>query len=532
MKAVALFSILLSVSISFGQNHLSREYYVFHDSIITSLKKEFKLSEHDQPSELIIFNNDTLILAGYLDDLKLHPSYDYPNNVIYKTEDGGENWKKIKFDGDAWIYDAFYFENGLIWMGGSDHYVHFSDDYGETWTKKPIPITPTERVHSLYMKDSISGIAGGLSGGLAITENNWKTTEQIETPLMQRKYESTKEAAGIRIENLLWLEDIILVNQADRIFYTYRDKIEWRTFNIPVSSFQFIEEEKHIKIRSIGDRVFVLDDKLNLVKTYPEEHIWFSIKENEGEIDFGSFKSDEIASLKIESTEWFFDRPGYHMSPDVYKPKTQSILFEDHNGKLKVKTKRYRKSKVPSFSFDRVSQLLVSSELNYSINRLPVDLNFNDGDLSDYWKYFNNEKSELKGDFSYHLDINNPSFNHPKEVVDSHDHNHVLKIFRDAYMPGNAFSLFPNNPEITITIKDTYGQELILSNKHSFLYSLPWTVSFQNTEITLYNPKITQFVKSVLPSDFYNYEKLQGGKLIYLLIRKKIIDGLKYEKGG
>ena len=66
------------------------------DSIITSLNQSYKLSEYDNPSIQIRFNNDTIIVAGYLEDLSnSKPRHEKKTNVIYKTLNGGLNWKHL-----------------------------------------------------------------------------------------------------------------------------------------------------------------------------------------------------------------------------------------------------------------------------------------------------------------------------------------------------------------------------------------------------------------------------------------------------
>lgn len=92
------------------------------DSILNSLKQQIELTEYDKASERIVFNKDTVLIAGYLGN----PSNPSKKNVIYKTTDGGGKWKVIEFNGDAWIYDTYHKNDGRIWMGGSDNVIHYS----------------------------------------------------------------------------------------------------------------------------------------------------------------------------------------------------------------------------------------------------------------------------------------------------------------------------------------------------------------------------------------------------------------------
>ena len=228
------------------------------DSIITSLNQSYKLSEYDNPSIQIRFNNDTIIVAGYLEDLSnSKPRHEKKTNVIYKTLNGGLNWKQIKFNGDAWIYDAYHKKDGKIWMGGSDNYIHYSNDFGETWSKKPKPFNPVNRVLSIFMVDSLNGIAGGLSNGLAITKDNWKTTQQIESPIDQRKFKILEQSSRNRIDEIAIVDSVILINQNDYIFYSKRDSINWQKFNIPVTGFSINQEKSEITLHSRNGKIFV-----------------------------------------------------------------------------------------------------------------------------------------------------------------------------------------------------------------------------------------------------------------------------------
>ena len=59
---------------------------ISEDSIVTSLKKSFELTKFDRPTEIIKFNNDTILVAGFLTDLSnKKPRYEKKKNVLYKT---------------------------------------------------------------------------------------------------------------------------------------------------------------------------------------------------------------------------------------------------------------------------------------------------------------------------------------------------------------------------------------------------------------------------------------------------------------
>lgn len=222
------FAIILAI-LSFCPNLFGQE-----SDILESLKSKFSFTEFDKLEHIMVFNKDTILVAGYLENsLK-----DNIHDVVYQTSNGGFSWEKYFFDGNAWIYNTHYERNGNVWMGGSDNYVHFSNDYGKNWKRKIAPFKPINRIFSIFMIDSLKGIAGGLSNGLAITLDNWKTSSQIPTPLDQKKYVITENSSRDRVEKVQFIDSIILINQNDHIYFSDSKKINWKEFNIPVTDFE------------------------------------------------------------------------------------------------------------------------------------------------------------------------------------------------------------------------------------------------------------------------------------------------------
>lgn len=246
------------------------------DFTINSLKHKFNLSEFDIPTEIIEFNKDTILVVGYFADL-LNPESrnEQKKNVVYKTTDGGKNWRIIKFNGDAWIYDAYYKKDGKVWMGGSDSYIHYSNDFGDNWHRKIKPFLPVNRVLSIFMVDSIFGIAGGLSNGLATTTDNWSSSRQIQTPLDQKRFLILEQSSRDRIDKIAIIDSLVIINQNDYIFYSKINKVEWRKFSLPVSSFNINEKEKEIDLVSLNGKHFVIGSDLKLKKTYQEDYILY-----------------------------------------------------------------------------------------------------------------------------------------------------------------------------------------------------------------------------------------------------------------
>jgi len=503
------------------------------DSIITSLNQSYKLSEYDNPSIQIRFNNDTIIVAGYLEDLSnSKPRHEKKTNVIYKTLNGGLNWKQIKFNGDAWIYDAYHKKDGKIWMGGSDNYIHYSNDFGETWSKKPKPFNPVNRVLSIFMVDSLNGIAGGLSNGLAITKDNWKTTQQIESPIDQRKFKILEQSSRNRIDEIAIVDSVILINQNDYIFYSKRDSINWQKFNIPVTGFSINQEKSEITLHSRNGKIFVLDKKLNLIKERQEDYLWETIKSDSTKLSLQSFFESEINSISVTSTKWLFDKQ-VHMGA-IYKSDIQKGKIIDKKGDLIFKAKGFDKKSL-EISKNNIQTLFQNKNLKVKLTELSKHLEFTNIDLKDYETIVEGikkerlEKENWGGNFTSQIELTNPEFRDFQNQNSYLKQNYISSVFNQVYLP---FLLGQEEIDfIELRIQNNNGNEIVIDNKKAEFYSLPWTITYDNKSMDTYNPKISELVRSILPTEFNNYEKLLGGELIFKLIEEEIIDNLEYKNG-
>ena len=177
MKKILFLFILYLASTSYSQKELT-----LNDSLLSSLNQQFELTKSDNANFTIKFNKDTIIILGYLSN-PINPDR---KNVIYKTSNAGKKWKVIEFIGDEYIYDYYHTKNGEVWIGGSGSFIHYSNDFGDTWTRKIQPFNSNERVSSIFMVDSLYGFTGGLSSGLALTYDNWNSSIQIKAPIKCR----------------------------------------------------------------------------------------------------------------------------------------------------------------------------------------------------------------------------------------------------------------------------------------------------------------------------------------------------------
>lgn len=500
-------------------------------SLINSLKRQFALTEYDRPIEFIRFNKDTILIAGYLRDVsKSTLSYTQQRNVIYKTVNGGKNWKMVRFKGNAWIYDTHHNQDGKIWLGGSDHVIHYSNDFGETWHRKIRPFNPTNRVSFIFMADSLYGIAGGLSNGLAITHDNWKSSIQIDSPLDQGKFQILKKSARNRVDQIAILDSLILINQNDYIFYSKANNINWQKFNIPVSDFWINTSKKEISLVSKHRKIFVIGSDLRLKRTY-YDHIfpWGTIKEDTTKIDLTSFLETSIKSIKILSAKYEFDKQVHMVA--FKRENIQKAQLSSRSNMFRFRSKGYKKRIIKLTQDDIVA--ILSNNLHLQLSELSNHLKFTNSDFKDYELALEQGKKErLKrekwgGNPTSQINLSNPFFKEPFAVTSNVDKNYLVGIYNRNYFPFTLENEQKNY--IKIIFKNKKNEELIVSNINSTLCSLPWTLTYKGKTFNSYNPKLTTLLKSILPSDFNNYKMLLGGQLIYELVEARIIDKLKYK---
>lgn len=484
----------------FGQN----------SDIVESLKAKIKFTEFDKLDHIAKFNKDTILVAGYLSN-----SDSNKKNVVYLTTDKGTNWEKYYFDGDAWIYNIHFENNGKIWMGGSDNYIHFSNNYGKKWKKLPKPFLPVNRVLSIYMKDSLNGFAGGLSNGLAFTNDNWKTTKQIPTPLDQKKYSIIENSSRDRIDKVQILDSIILINQNEHFYYSNSNQISWKEFNIPVIDFEINKLENNINLYSLNEKVFVLDTKLNLIKSFSKDSIQRNKIKKNVNLNLVTFLNSEINLIKVKAVRFDSDgMSGGCIRIPLYKENIKNTKIKDV-GKI-----------------DEIKSILINvSEYQ---NPKIENFKFSQNDLNDYYNFYKKSLEEREkatiwgGDFSSQYKLSNENFLNPKLVLE----NLTQEMFDSVYTKYEYSSIFNDSePYIELEINNKNSEKLKISSHNATLLSLPWTIEYNGTKMLSYDTKITEFVKSIIEINSNYYNKLLGGELIYRLAEEKINNETEYKNG-
>ena len=532
MKFFLILILGLFSTVSYGQ--IEPFNYELQDSLIISIKNKFPLSKYDELEHFMFFNSDTIVVAGYISK-EVHNS---PKNIIYKTTNSGFTWKQIKFSGDAWIYGTYYEKDGKIWMGGSDELIHYSDNYGESWHKFRKPFKPINRVLSIYMVDSLYGIAGGLHNGLAITTDNWSTTTQLTTPLDQDKFTITKNSSRNRVDKIAIFDSLVLINQNDHIYFSSLNPIYWETFNIPVRNFTIDTAKQEIYLESLKGKRYVLGKKLDLKRIdtipYPK---YSNIDTSYHSIETKEFFSHNIVSVEIISVKYDFDRmSGGCLRFPLYKENIQVAKYLNSDSLFVFKSKGYSKKKSAKYSFTHpdLTEIFNSKNINCKLCQTSDLLNFGEDDYDSLLSYYDSVKQKRVeekvwgGDFTYLININDSSFINYKSTLNQINSELVIPIYDENIDP--LLYQFDNKPYFKMTIINAQNDTLIIDNKIAIHYSLPWEISLSGQKTISYSPLIAKFIQTIIPNDFNNNEMFLGGELMYLIINEGIISELNYKR--
>ncbi len=484
------------------------------EKLISQLKKQFTLTEYDNADIVMSFNKDTFLVVGYLSDFSIGNS---PKNVVYRTMNGGTTWELIKFKGDAWIYNTHFQKDGKVWMGGSDEFVHYSNDYGTTWVKMPKPFKPYDRVLSIYMTDSINGVVGGLNNGLAITNDNWQTTQQIPSPLNQNKFTITENSSRNRVEKIIIFDSLVLISQSDHIYFSNLNPIVWNEFNIPVSDFSVDKLNNQLSIHSLGNKVYILSSKLDLIKTYTKPCDYLAFKKFENiQISFADFLSSKKIILNIKAVKFDFDKmSGGCMPSYIYKENIKKMNVDDTNRIALLKE--------------------ILSTTNIYHKPISQSLTFTEQDFDSYKDFYNQIRKRRKeekvwgGDFTSLLNIESNYFVNPKKIITNLNQSLLDSIYKTFSFRIPFFE--KKEPYIILNLVNSSNETLKITSENSTLFSLPWTIEYKGQTLQTYDNRITEYLRTLLPKYYNYYDKLFAGELIYRLVEQRTINELEYKNG-
>lgn len=196
------------------------------------------------------FSEKIMMISGYIHGENSNTDF------VYRSEDGGLNWDKVKFGKSSWIDAAYINDNGKAWMSGNSQLIYYSQDYGKTW--KSFGKAGNENalrfatIH--FAKDEKTGLFGSFWNVLYKTTDNCSTWERIPTPLDQKKYNRLSKEHRPDIRKIRVFGDYYIINQQGNIFYTKNDDIDW--IELPnISDFETTSDES----------IYLIDKDLKIV---------------------------------------------------------------------------------------------------------------------------------------------------------------------------------------------------------------------------------------------------------------------------
>lgn len=174
---------------------------------------------------LTAFNNDTLIISGYIHGDNSETDF------VWWTGNRGKSWQKIRFGASSWT-DAFYhLPNGKAWMSGSSQYIYYTKDFGKTWKQfDKVEQTGNLRFQTIcFDKDETTGLFGSTWNVIYKTTDNCLTWEKLPTPYSQGKYKWKYTGGNVRpeINKIRIVGDYYIVSQHNRVFVSPKDSVDW-----------------------------------------------------------------------------------------------------------------------------------------------------------------------------------------------------------------------------------------------------------------------------------------------------------------
>lgn len=169
------------------------------------------------------FSEKIMMISGYIHGENSNTDF------VYRSEDGGLNWNKVKFGKSSWIDAAYINDKGKAWMSGNSQLIYYSENSGKTW--KSFDKAGNENalrfatIH--FAKDEKTGLFGSFWNVLYKTTDNCLTWERLPTPLDQKKYKRLSKEHRPDIKKIRIFGDYYIINQQGNIFYTKSDNIDW-----------------------------------------------------------------------------------------------------------------------------------------------------------------------------------------------------------------------------------------------------------------------------------------------------------------
>ena len=187
-------------------------------------------------------------------------------SYYYLTEDRGKSWSQHPMGERLTLTQICLDAQGHAWLAGSGYgdILYYTNDKGKTFTPFQLPVAAADwaKVTALDMRDGQYGLAGldiNLDTfHLLLTEDNWRTSKQIPTPL----------GNGKEINKVLLWKDLWVIRQGKEVFYTSSQNLQWQHFPIKVTDFYPDREN--------GSLIAITDNNEVMVFTSPTNYRSFT----------------------------------------------------------------------------------------------------------------------------------------------------------------------------------------------------------------------------------------------------------------
>ena len=478
------------------------------------------------------FNKDTGLVYGFIHNKK-GDKYD----VIYRTTNGGNNWKEVDFGQDGWVDNASYLDNGEAWLSVSGSGIAYTSDFGSTWKKIKSPEV-RQRFTAIYFNPLHQGIIGSLWNLLAYTNDNGASWKFIPTPLDQKKYIKTNISQRPEIGKVALFKDHILVIQEDLVFYSSLENINWiwlpdysNFFTDPYNSALYFQTKKGKYVRS--------GEKFNPIFTSDAFETIYGAECKNGNLFIGNEEGIFVFGPDNKLKKYPFQNSGAFTNPKIIGYSSLGI-FGISNNKLELQSQSDGFWKYQfTFPFD-ISQGNVSISDNNSIVYKKRDSVF----------YFS-LSGELKKSTTVKELINNFYSSGIYKIKFFKGSRGCFHYFQDQLIYTNNDGVF-NNPvrndngsrhhdlltDYDTEIPSTNIDELI--KELPFIFQYPLSMSMQDLGFTEKDfqkckydiDKFEQYVSTIdkkkkekMQTDFYfNENNLNFNRLLMLVDSTKYID--------
>lgn len=243
-------SFTVSPSGQVWMHNYANELY-FSESIDSSWRVKHLLAAKDTNRLEYFFNdinlsiNKKFLLTNYcLED------QEYPSKLgLLLSKDNGENWEKINIPKNHTILKFSIDSNGVIECFSflrNKLKTLKSVDFGRSWKIKNILFNKHFSTIKENQNKSGQGIMLLNNNKLFATKTKWKTKCKLATKGIFDKTEQQQTFQSYFVKKIKIFKNQYVIQYGDRIFYSKMDKIEWKSLNYEIASFDTDDSKLYV----------------------------------------------------------------------------------------------------------------------------------------------------------------------------------------------------------------------------------------------------------------------------------------------